>query len=305
MEYNSAAELVKQEMGQCINVECGQDVSNQILEAIKIRYSDCRCAFLFETDRGYERQTIKSYLKFFTRISDSSNELQAVLNNLELTSIESKKIKNCNPSELKLISFARVVLSNPEVCFCERLLSELEPNAKRLVLRKVEELAARGVIFITTLDPLRISTSMPGRSFWYDEGHFVMADIVEDDNKESEVVFAGDEVQVIKIPAKSETATLLLDPKEIDFVESSNKSNYVSVRGNLYQTNLTLDELEDSLIRFGFFRCHRSYIVNVQKVSKVERYTRNSFNLTLSDTNRSSIPLAKGRAEEMRDIYGW
>ena len=54
----------------------------------------------------------------------------------------------------------------------------------------------------------------------------------------------------------------------------------------------------------GFFRCHRSYIVNVQRVAKVERFTRNSFNLTLSDVAHSSIPLAKGRAEEMRATLG-
>ena len=52
-------------------------------------------------------------------------------------------------------------------------------------------------------------------------------------------------------------------------------------------------------------RCHRSYIVNVQKVAKVERFTRNSFNLTLADAAQTQIPLAKGRADEMRDRYGW
>ena len=57
-------------------------------------------------------------------------------------------------------------------------------------------------------------------------------------------------------------------------------------------------------MRDGFFRCHRSYIVNVQRVAKVERFTRNSFNLTLSDAAHSFIPLAKGRAEEMRATLG-
>ena len=51
---------------------------------------------------------------------------------------------------------------------------------------------------------------------------------------------------------------------------------------------------------FGFFRCHRSYIVNVQRVAKVERYTRNAFNLTLSDAAGTCIPLAKGRADALR-----
>ena len=45
--------------------------------------------------------------------------------------------------------------------------------------------------------------------------------------------------------------------------------------------------------------------MNVQKVMKVERFTRNSFNLTLADARATQIPLAKGRAEAMRERYGW
>ena len=45
--------------------------------------------------------------------------------------------------------------------------------------------------------------------------------------------------------------------------------------------------------------------MNVQKVARVERFTRNTFNLVLSDANRSSLPLSKGRAEEMRERFGW
>ena len=110
---------------------------------------------------------------------------------------------------------------------------------------------------------------------------------------------------MFKVPAKSGDATLLFDPREVDFVESVNRANFVSVRGELYPVQMTLDELEAELERYGFFRCHRSYIVNVQKVAKVERFTRNSFNLTLADAAQTQIPLAKGRADEMRDRYGW
>ena len=82
-------------------------------------------------------------------------------------------------------------------------------------------------------------------------------------------------------------------------------SMMLHLRGELYPVQMTLDELEAELERFGFFRCHRSYIVNVQKVAKVERFTRNSFNLTLADAAQTQIPLAKGRADEMRERYGW
>ncbi|MFD2875892.1 LytTR family DNA-binding domain-containing protein [Paenibacillus rhizoplanae] len=39
--------------------------------------------------------------------------------------------------------------------------------------------------------------------------------------------------------------------------------------GKNYSCGLTLTELEQRLLNFGFYRCHRSYIVNLQK--KLER----------------------------------
>ena len=35
--------------------------------------------------------------------------------------------------------------------------------------------------------------------------------------------------------------------------------------------------------RYGFFRCHRSYLVNMQKVQEVVRWTRNSYALRLEN----------------------
>ncbi|WP_066833651.1 DinB/UmuC family translesion DNA polymerase [Collinsella ihumii] len=43
--------------------------------------------------------------------------------------------------------------------------------------------------------------------------------------------FAGDEVRVFKVPAKSDGATLLFDPREVDFVESVNRAKNGTVRG--------------------------------------------------------------------------
>jgi ABC-2 type transport system ATP-binding protein len=67
---------------------------------------------------------------------------------------------------------------------------------------------------------------------------------------------------------------------------------------------MTMDELEQNLIEFGFFRSHRSYLVNIQRIARIERYTRSSFNLTLSNPEGTTIPLAKGRALQLKQRFG-
>lgn len=210
-----------------------------------------------------------------------------------------------------LLNFARLSLFEPEVCFCERPLVDLGAEARKLVLSWMAAEAERGVVFVTCGQSLREALLMPGSAWWVDGEQVIAAQPEPEDGtseatgSEDELAFAGDEVHVCKIACKVGDRTLLFDPREIDFIESANRQNLASVRGELYPTAMTMDELEAELERYGFFRCHRSFIVNVQKVGSVERYTRNSFNLTLSDVKQSSIPLAKGRAEAMRERYGW
>ncbi|WP_139651464.1 LytTR family DNA-binding domain-containing protein [Raoultibacter phocaeensis] len=306
-EYESIDALLAAGESTNIHIECSMAVSEQVREAVEKRYANRRCAFLIYDDNGFERETVRSYLVLFARIAGHGrSSADEAIAHFGLSSLAKKHLKECTRAERKLVDIARVSLADAEACFLERPLSDLGAEGRRAALAWMAQRTEQGAVFVTTAEPLREALLMPGAAYWYEDGRFIAAD-VEDDAEEAEAgdVFLGDEVRICKIPAKTEGATLLLDPKDIDFVESMNKVNYVSVRGSLYQTSLTMDELESELVRFGFFRCHRSYIVNVQKVAKVERYTRNSFNLTLNDAPESSIPLAKGRADELRARFGW
>lgn len=367
-DYNSIDELITGEVNKSIHIECSRGASREALQSVRACYQKKRCAFYLESDKGFDRDTVRSYLKFFARLAGGTISAQEAMDHFGLSDKARCAVLKLTAEQRALMNFARMSLFEPEVVFCERPLLELGPEARSLVLNWMASETTKGTVFITVGEPLREALLMPGDAWWEEEGRFFPAQIEDDsdisqgnsdethnisgeaqepqgksnktqgnygesqgesnkaqgnsdnlksknakpqgnsaaadNDSEDEVFFAGDEVRVYKVQAKSGSSTLLFDPREIDFIESSNRQNYVSVRGELYQTPSTLDELEAELTRFGFFRCHRSYIVNVQRVTKVERFTRNSFNLTLSDVAHSSIPLAKGRAEEMRATLG-
>lgn len=301
-DYASIDELVADD-GQSVHVECNREVSAALLAAVRERYRGRRCAFATEVERGCERDTVASHLRFFGRIAAGGVHYEDAISHFGLRNAARRKLRDVSLSEAALINLARASLFEPEVCFLERPLSDLDEAGRACALSWMAERTEAGCRFVTTLQPLRQALLMPGIACWHEDGRFIAVE--QDDEGEADPAFAGDEVRVCKIPARADTATLLFDPREIDFVESMNKATYLSVRGETYPTALTMAELEDELVGFGFFRCHRSYLVNVQRVAKVERYTRNSFNLTLNDAARTSIPLAKGRAEEMRERFRW
>ena len=302
-DYNSIEELLEGERGESVHVECGRDAVDRAVRYVHRAYAGRRCAFYVETDKGFDRDTVRSYLRFFARVAGGSVAAVEAIAHFGLKDAARTPVKKLSPERRALMNFARMSLFEPEVVFCERPLGDITPDARGLVQAWLGQVVESGGIVITAGEPLREALLMPGAAFYEEDGRFHRAQT--DDGEEDPVEYAGDEVRVFKVPAKSGDATLLFDPREVDFVESVNRANFVSVRGELYPVQMTLDELEAELERYGFFRCHRSYIVNVQKVAKVERFTRNSFNLTLADAAQTQIPLAKGRADEMRERYGW
>ena len=304
-EYASAADLVRGELGagRSVHLECSRAAMRAAREAVQEVAGARRAAFYLEDDGGFDRDTVRSYLRFFARLAGDGAAAPEALAHFGLRERAGALVSKLTAEERVLLSFARMSLFCPEICFCERPLLELGPDARQIVLGWIGAQSEAGTLFVTCGQPLREALLMPGRAFWEEGGRFLAAE-VEDDG-DDEPAFEGDEVRVCKIAAKAGDVTLLLDPRDIDFIESANRVNYASVRGELYPTTLTMDELEVELERFGFFRCHRSYIVNVQKVARVERYTRNTYNLVLSDARHSSLPLSKGRAEEMRDRFRW
>lgn len=302
-DYNSIEELLEGERERSVHVECGRDAVDRAVRFVHRAYAGRRCAFYVETDKGFDRDTVRSYLRFFARVAGGSVAAEEAIAHFGLKDAARTPVKKLSPEQRALMNFARMSLFEPEVVFCERPLGDITPDVRGLVQAWLGQVVESGGIVITAGEPLREALLMPGAAFYEEDGRFHRAQT--DDGEEDPVEYAGDEVRVFKVPAKSGDATLLFDPREVDFVESVNRANFVSVRGELYPVQMTLDELEAELERFGFFRCHRSYIVNVQKVAKVERFTRNSFNLTLADAAQTQIPLAKGRADEMRERYGW
>ncbi|MED4255793.1 LytTR family transcriptional regulator DNA-binding domain-containing protein [Priestia megaterium] len=125
-----------------------------------------------------------------------------------------------------------------------------------------------------------------------------------DDPVKKEKSLLSMQVRFEKIPAKVNEKIILFDPTEISFIESNEGVSNLHVNGEVFPCSYTLNELFKRLQIFGFFRCHRSYIVNLQRVREVITWTRNSYSLILDDSKKSSIPLSKGNLSELKEIIG-
>jgi ABC-2 type transport system ATP-binding protein len=107
-------------------------------------------------------------------------------------------------------------------------------------------------------------------------------------------------ITIQKISTRRNDKVILFNPPEIDFIESVEGSIIVHVGGESYDCAMTLTELEQRLLNFGFYRCHRSYIVNLQKVREIITWTKNSYSLRLSTGKDAVVPLSRSKLQELK-----
>lgn len=106
-----------------------------------------------------------------------------------------------------------------------------------------------------------------------------------------------------KISVTYQEKNFLFNPEEIDYIEANDGQVFVYVQREQYAGAFRMGELEERLGKFGFFRCHRSYIVNMQKVRELVKWTRNSYSLKLAGYPKTDIPLSKEKISELKSMY--
>ena len=91
---------------------------------------------------------------------------------------------------------------------------------------------------------------------------------------------------------------VLLHEAEVSFIKSENIYTYVYNGTQKIFTTYSLKQYEDLLDGSIFYRCHRSFIVNLTKIAKVIK----GHNCQIVMQNGSEIPVSRKRKNEMMEI---
>jgi two-component system LytT family response regulator/two-component system response regulator LytT len=66
----------------------------------------------------------------------------------------------------------------------------------------------------------------------------------------------------------------------------------------------TLDELLDSLDTNLFWRAHRSYLVNINRIREVVPWFKSSYQLRMDDKKQTEIPVSRAQTKRLRELFG-
>lgn len=118
-------------------------------------------------------------------------------------------------------------------------------------------------------------------------------------------VFENSPPSVKKLWAsKAEGAGVLLDYHEILWFEADGKRVIAQThRGEALQVRYTIADLEERLRVSGFFRSHKSYLINLEHVREVEPWFSGTYIIRMS--NQATVPLSRQYARVLKEQLGW
>ncbi|WP_047985452.1 LytTR family transcriptional regulator DNA-binding domain-containing protein [Ornithinibacillus californiensis] len=265
----------------------------------------------FYEEGYYPRLSVLDQLKFYQQLYDSNQTVKQILNLVQLDSIKNKKIGLLTFSEKRRLHIANVLLQEPTLVIFEEPDLNVDLETKRVILNIFQKLKEEQKAVLVLTSNMENAITMGDNVYRLNDTGIHRVEVqdespvtkevvqVETEEKEETIAFNFN-----KIPTKVNEKIILFDPPEIDYIESNEGISHVYIKGESFPSVFTLNELEERLNPYGFFRCHRSYIVNLQKVREVITWTRNSYSLVLDDTNKSTIPLSKTKMAQLKEMLG-
>lgn len=244
----------------------------------------------------YTRLTVRQNLTFFANMYGlNRGRVDQVLHQVGLTDQANERTESLSPGLARRLAFGRMILHQPTILILMEPFTECDASSIEVLSRLIGELAAAAILIITAESTgLR---SLCQTFYVLEQGRLVNEILPQSPNQDGHVPF--------KIPARLEGKVALINAGDILYAATDESKTVLYTKNGPIPTHLTMSEVEGRLVRQGFFRAHRTHLVNLQHVKEVIAYTRNSFTIVLDDAAATELPLSKTAARDLRDLLDY
>jgi two-component system, LytTR family, response regulator len=103
-----------------------------------------------------------------------------------------------------------------------------------------------------------------------------------------------------RIAVRDGTKVFIIPVAKVDYVEAQDDYLAIASEGKKHLKQQTISSMEQALDPARFLRVHRSFIVNMEKVSRVEPYAKDSHVAVLA--NGAQIPVSRSGYARLKEI---
>lgn len=285
----------------------------------------------------HERLTVKEQLKFYMRWFGATYNIDDILRQFMLLEYSNVKVKKLEYDEFVLLKVALAYVQDNKFIIFKDILHNLKVETVDTILNVLSQFNAdRKILHI--LSYLDHGLLLSNEIYQVKRSQLKRLEIYEDieesneaddsvEKEQSDRSFNNSDVldsvinkhnqknisqeinsnfsrsNVFRITAKSEDKTLFINPEDVDYIEGAEGKVNIHFNGESFKADYTLNELEEKLKVYGFYRCHRSYIINLQKVTEMITWSKNSYSIKIDGLENTFVPLSRNKVKEIQGYF--
>lgn len=94
----------------------------------------------------------------------------------------------------------------------------------------------------------------------------------------------------------------ILSINDIDFIEAFEKETHIFSNSKKFISKTKISKWEEILADENFYRCHRSYIINLDKITEIEQWVNSSWIIKIKNYN-NLIPVSRNNIKELKALF--
>jgi len=107
-----------------------------------------------------------------------------------------------------------------------------------------------------------------------------------------------------KLMVKSAGRMLLIGSDDLVFATIKGGVITIHTRDMEGESNCrTVEELQTTLDSSDFWRVHRSFLVNINRIKEVIPWFKSSYQLRMDDRNQTEIPVSRAQTRKLRELF--
>ena len=112
-------------------------------------------------------------------------------------------------------------------------------------------------------------------------------------------------LQRSKLLVKSNNRNFIVDAQDVIYATIEDGLITVATTHFEGQSNYrTIEELQSNLDADTFWRVHRSYLVNINRIREVVPWFKSSYQLRMDDKKQTEIPVSRAQTKRLRELFG-
>ena len=121
-------------------------------------------------------------------------------------------------------------------------------------------------------------------------------------NRETEVISSIKNSNLKKITVNIDERLYVISLNDVDYIEASEKETLIFSNQKKYISKIKISKWEEMLKGYNFYRCHRSFIINLDKITKIEQWFNSSWIIKIKNYT-TAIPVSRNNIKELKEIF--